>query len=146
MPDTRSNVGTAIGEGEPISRRDRVDPNAPDICAKRDRLLGGLVDKPELQAILKKSKRTVDRLIALGMPHTELFGQSLFDLEAVREWISEGSRLAAAGTPASRPTAALSAARVSTWPSERGPPPAKGAALQFLPHENPPPGRAAIIE
>jgi hypothetical protein len=92
MADTRSNVGTAIGEGEPISRRDRVDPNAPDICAKRERLLGGLVDKPELQAILKKSKRTVDRLIALGMPHTELFGQSLFDLEAVREWISLKAR------------------------------------------------------
>src|SRR5215472_8758927 len=94
MLQTRSNIGAAIsGEltaGE--SRREAFDANDPDIRRKRAELYAGLVNTAELMAIMRKSKRSIGRLIALGLPHTTLLGENLFDLSAVKVWVAEQAK------------------------------------------------------
>ena len=100
--ETRPDTATAIGGGKPISRRDRFDADDPDICRKREELYAGLVNSAELMAIMQKSKRSIARLIAHGMPHTQLFGENLFDLEAIKTWVSEQARASRRPPPRGR--------------------------------------------
>jgi hypothetical protein len=102
MRETRSNIATAIEEGKPISRRDRFDANDPDIRRKREELYAGLVNTAELMAIMEKSKRSIARLIAHGMPHTQLFRENLFDLEAVKAWVAEQAKASRQPPPRGR--------------------------------------------
>ena len=96
MLEMRSNAGSATGEasttGEQISRHATFDIDDPDIRRKRAELYAGLVNTAELMAIMRKSRRSIARLIAHGMPHTQLFGENLFDLGAVKIWVSEQAK------------------------------------------------------
>lgn len=66
-----------------MGRTRNIDPDCPDIVAARSRLVGDDVTRPQLKAILLKSDRTLDRLIAGGMPRRFL-DQERFNLEEVR--------------------------------------------------------------
>ena len=96
MLETRSNAGSATDEAsaprEQVSRRATFDIDDPDIRRKRAELYAGLVNTAELMAIMRKSRRSIARLIAHGMPHTQLFGENLFDLEAVKVWVAEQAK------------------------------------------------------
>ena len=96
MLEIRSNAGSATGEAsaprEQVSRRATFDIDDPAIRRKREELYAGLVSTGELMAIMCKSRRSIARLIAHGMPHTQLFGENLFDLGAVKIWVSEQAK------------------------------------------------------
>jgi hypothetical protein len=66
-----------------VGRTPEIDPNSSDIVAARNRLVGENVTRPQLKAIILKSDRTVDRLIASGMPR-HFLDQERFNLEEVR--------------------------------------------------------------
>jgi hypothetical protein len=104
MLEMHRNTGSATGEasatGERASRRATFDIDDPDVRRKRAVLYAGLVNTDELMAIMRKSKRSIARLIQHGMPHTQLFGENLFDLEAVKIWVSEQAK--ASRRPAAR--------------------------------------------
>jgi len=116
MLEMRSSAGSATGEasttGGQISRRGTFDINDPEIRRKREELYAGLVNTPELMAIMRKSKRSIARLIVHGMPHTRLFGENLFDLEAVKIWVTEQAK-------ASRRPAARGRGRPRIYPRSR---------------------------
>src|SRR5262245_18686787 len=104
MLETRSNAGSATGgassPGAQVSRFATFDIDDPDIRRKRAELYAGLVSTAELMAIMRKSKRSIARLIAHGMPHTQLFGENLYDLEAIKIWVAEKAK--ASRRPAAR--------------------------------------------
>jgi hypothetical protein len=93
---------TAIIAGEAAVRGARYDANDPAIRRKREELYAGLVNTAELMAIMMKSKRSIARLIAHGMPHTQLFGENLFDLEAVKAWVTGQAKASRRPAPRGR--------------------------------------------
>jgi len=50
-------------------------------------LFEGLVDQPTLMRVLDRTKRTIDRYEADGLPFVKFGSRRLYDLAAVREWI-----------------------------------------------------------
>ena len=102
MVEASPNTAAAIGESKPISRRGRFDANDPNIRRKREELYAGLVNTAELMAIMQKSKRSIARLIGHGMPHTQLFGENLFDLVAVKAWVAEQAKASRRPPPRGR--------------------------------------------
>jgi hypothetical protein len=74
-----------------VGRTTDIDPNSPDIVAARNRLVGDDVTRSQLKAILGKSDRTLDRLIASGMPR-HLLDEERFNLEEVRAHLETLSR------------------------------------------------------
>jgi hypothetical protein len=102
MPETRNTTATEGEQRKPVSRRDHYNVNDPVIRRKREELYAGLVKKAELKAILDKSDRSIARLIAHGMPYTQLFGENLFDLEAIKTWLSEQARASRQPQPRGR--------------------------------------------
>jgi hypothetical protein len=74
-----------------VGRTPDIDANSPDIVAARNRLVGGNVTRAQLKAILGKSDRTLDRLIASGMPR-RILDEERFDLEEVRAHLETLSR------------------------------------------------------
>jgi hypothetical protein len=69
-----------------VGRTPDIDPNSPEIVAARERLVGDDVTRPQLKAILNKSDRTLDRLIARGMPRHYLDVER-FNLPKVRAFL-----------------------------------------------------------
>jgi hypothetical protein len=77
-----------IRGGEQIT----FDIDDPEIRRKRAELYDGLISTAELMAIMRRSRRAISRLILRGMPHTQMLGENLFDLAAVKVWLFEQAK------------------------------------------------------
>jgi len=83
---------------------DRVRSQAHDVVERvRAELFMGQVNEAMLMAALKISKATLERYKANGLPHYRVGRRPLFDIEAVRGWITSHQQKNAPARPRGRP-------------------------------------------
>jgi hypothetical protein len=90
-----ANVESHIGEDPTEARHAAIDPHDAELQRQRERLYGDSVTKSELIKVSAKSRRTIDRYIAQGMPYFTILGEKRFNLNVLKDWNTRrtGSRL-----------------------------------------------------
>jgi hypothetical protein len=119
--------------------------NPDEIERKRKILFGETVGDDELCQIIVKSKRTLRRLKARGMPYTNILGEDRHDLQAVAAWLTAHAQHSPFSLPPPRqdPASRRGPRRPRLYPKEddkaAGPLRRKPGRPRIHPHTGPPP-------